>query len=166
MYQTTAQADARYLVLDAPRTVSFQPAGGPVETTSVNGLYCGHTSSATLGKIGAIKNGLYSARQACKAVSGCGPNAHMCSSQEIITSVSLNAVPPGEVGNQQTDVPPPAWVATGNAAFGSSAGNTTDCEGFNAVTGYGSVLAYDSSTLGYRMVPYGCSANAIIACCK
>jgi hypothetical protein len=126
--------------------------GHPVVTVggsqfSVGAAYCG-LSAPTTGQVTSGMKQSYAAAKALCETTCASPSAHMCTSEEIVRSMSAGVVEPATKSS---------WYSAGFAPSGS---NTYDCSMWTGTTAFGPLWAYGTTIeLG------GCSSAYPLACC-
>jgi hypothetical protein len=114
--------------------------------------YCGSTAAAVTGNLKPTitsSQGYLSTKALCEAVAGCGPAAHICSSEDMVRWASMGGSP----------LALDAWIATGTDSWDGTV-LTNDCGGFVANSTRGVTWA----TL-QRPVRVDCNTAHPVACC-
>ena len=164
-FQTTSQADAKYLGIGAQVIVN----NGPFQI-SVNGVFCGITGAMTgafTDPTGSGATGYRAAKLACQQVSNCGPSAtaHMCDASEIVRSAQLGVLP-GSLATSGV-----YWTSSFTSAADPRTNPVTfisDCFGWTqSVANYSaSVVKVYASPALIRPDYQTCDQSFPIACCK
>lgn len=134
-----ASLDQRLTILEA-RTTSD---GG----YSVNATYCGTTESMT----GQIAGGYAGAKAFCVAACNGANTAHMCTTEELLRSLSLGTGQPG-----------PSWISTGTLGVVWSPSSAADCNRWASAESSDYGGAWD----GNGAVLSSCDTVSPIACCN
>jgi hypothetical protein len=121
----------------AATTASRHVVTGPAGSVSVDGTYCGSTAASTGVATSGALLGFAATHALCAGVATCSPTAHLCSYDELVTSVVV-----GRAADRD------GWM-NGSAGWGQSSTGAyyTDCDGWRlgATTTLGSEWIADNT---------------------